>query len=755
MSSAVYAQDNITCDDVVASDNESSISVSQKTFTDLNNDINGNDYSNIYLYDNYTYDNNRDFDLKNGIVIDRPVNIFGNHHAISGSNAARIFNITSENVFLRDIIFVDGYSTDGGAITGTSYGVLSCTFIGNRANNYGGAIVNGNAENCIFMDNVAYYGGAIYDGSSVNCTFESNKATYGGAIYNTYANDCRFITNTAFSSSGAMEGNSAVNCRFIGNSATLYGALSKASAQNCTFINNSASGFGGAIGSDSSASNCTFINNYASEGGAVHMGYVINCEFKDNHAQYGGAFSGNGNSAENSIFINNYAEEFGGALVNVYAVNCQFISNHAREGGAMYDNSAKNCTFTNNYATQSAGALKGYAEECRFINNTAPKAGAIEGSAKDSIFEKNHATTGGAMYGNSAQDCTFKENYADEGGAIYEGSAAFCQFIENQAKTGGAMYGGSATYSNFTANAAQISGGAGYKTAITNCILKDNLPKYKLYVSDFEAIYGFGGKIDVKLSDSLETSVNNIMTIITIYDSQNKVVGTYNCLSGGTCFVDLGFGKYTMVVTVDDKNYNVDPVSSTITIKTSTSIYMIDVTAEYNINNPLIINLHDSKGVVLSNSPVSISIDGVTRTYWTNGNGQVLLPTNGMVPKTYNVVVTYSGGDKYFKSSASARINVIKAKPFIIVSNMKYFAKEKTKKFYMILKNNVYQPMKGIKVTLKVNGKKFTAKTNAKGKATFKIKKLNKKGKYKVVVSYSGNALYNAVSKTARITVKK
>ena len=43
--------------------------------------------------------------------------------------------------------------------------------------------------------------------------------------------------------------------------------------------------------------------------------------------------------------------------------------------------------------------------------------------------------------------------------------------------------------------------------------------------------------------------------------------------------------------------------------------------------------------------------------------------------------------------------------------------------------------MKGKKVTLKVNGKTFSAKTNAKGVATFKITKLTKVGKNNAVIS--------------------
>ena len=66
-----------------------------------------------------------------------------------------------------------------------------------------------------------------------------------------------------------------------------------------------------------------------------------------------------------------------------------------------------------------------------------------------------------------------------------------------------------------------------------------------------------------------------------------------------------------------------------------------------------------------------------------------------------------------------------------------------------------YITNKGKKVTIKVNGKTFTAKTNAKGKATFKIKKLTKKGKYKAVIKFKGNKNYKASSKKVKITVKK
>ena len=61
--------------------------------------------------------------------------------------------------------------------------------------------------------------------------------------------------------------------------------------------------------------------------------------------------------------------------------------------------------------------------------------------------------------------------------------------------------------------------------------------------------------------------------------------------------------------------------------------------------------------------------------------------------------------------------------------------------------------MKKVKVTVKVKGKTYTAKTNSKGIATFKLK-LTKKGTFKATVTYKGNKYYNKVTKKVKITVK-
>ena len=79
----------------------------------------------------------------------------------------------------------------------------------------------------------------------------------------------------------------------------------------------------------------------------------------------------------------------------------------------------------------------------------------------------------------------------------------------------------------------------------------------------------------------------------------------------------------------------------------------------------------------------------------------------------------------------------------------------KTKKYTITLKTNQNKPMKNVKVTIKINKKTYKATTNAKGKATFKIKKLTKKGKYTATIKFAGNKNYKATSAKVKITVKK
>ena len=126
-----------------------------------------------------------------------------------------------------------------------------------------------------------------------------------------------------------------------------------------------------------------------------------------------------------------------------------------------------------------------------------------------------------------------------------------------------------------------------------------------------------------------------------------------------------------------------------------------------------------------------------------------------LVPKTYTASISFAGDSYYNKSSAKATVVVKKATPKLTASAKAFKVKVKTKKYTITLKNNKGAVMKSTKVTLKVNGKTYSAKTNSKGVATFKITNLKKKGTFTAVVTYAGSKYYNKVTKKPKITVKK
>ena len=167
----------------------------------------------------------------------------------------------------------------------------------------------------------------------------------------------------------------------------------------------------------------------------------------------------------------------------------------------------------------------------------------------------------------------------------------------------------------------------------------------------------------------------------------------------------------------------------------------------------MVITLTDGQNP-LNNTPISINIGSGAKTYTTNNNGQVKITTSGLIPKTYTVNVTFEGNGNYMKSSINAKIVVNKATPKLTAKAATFKKSAKTKTYTVTLKTNKNIVMKNTQIKLTVNKKTFTAKTNSKGVATFKINNLNKKGKFTATIKYAGSKYYKNLSKNIQITVK-
>ena len=115
--------------------------------------------------------------------------------------------------------------------------------------------------------------------------------------------------------------------------------------------------------------------------------------------------------------------------------------------------------------------------------------------------------------------------------------------------------------------------------------------------------------------------------------------------------------------------------------------------------------------------------------------------TNGSTPSNVN---PSNGGNNAKVTKKASKITAKK----------KTFKKSlKTKKYTVTLKSGK-SPIKKVKLIIKIGRKTFKATTNAKGKATFKIKKLTRKGKYTAKITFKGNKYYKATTKKVKIVLK-
>ena len=168
----------------------------------------------------------------------------------------------------------------------------------------------------------------------------------------------------------------------------------------------------------------------------------------------------------------------------------------------------------------------------------------------------------------------------------------------------------------------------------------------------------------------------------------------------------------------------------------------------------MVITLKDSNSKPIIYVVLTVNL-GSTKKYTTNANGQVKINIGTLTPKTYNAKITYKGSDIYNGSTGSVKVTVKKATPKITAKAASYKLKVKTKKYAATFKDNVNKALKNTKVTLKVNGKTYSVKTNSKGQGVFKITTLKKKGSYTAVITVPTNKYYNKVSKKVKITVKQ
>lgn len=235
----------------------------------------------------------------------------------------------------------------------------------------------------------------------------------------------------------------------------------------------------------------------------------------------------------------------------------------------------------------------------------------------------------------------------------------------------------------------------------------------------------------------------NILPLIT--DSEVIPQSGRSIVNDGTGWIDLSTIKATATLKVYTKP----------SVNLTYQVTVNNVNTVYNGGKYLTVNVKDVYGDALKGVKVTIRLsNGISKTFTTDSKGQVKLSTDNLKISTYSATITLNAFGKYLKATKTAKITVKKATPKLTAKKKAFKKSVKTKKYKVALKTNRNKVMKNVKVSLKVKGKTYYAKTNSKGKATFKIKKLTKKGTFKAVVKFKGNKYYNAKTVKAKIIVK-
>ena len=474
----------------------------------------------------------------------------------------------------------------------------------------------------------------------------------------------------------------------------------KATAENCTFTNNHGTYRGGATHGDCTAINCTFTNN----------GVNGNKDEKD-----GGSM--NRGTAIDCTFVNNHAGGCGGAIFNGTAVNCTFIYNSAQSGADVYNTECdENCLFLDSAYLTASDLITTYNSGEKLLFN-------FSAMVDDEEISFNNVNVEIKISQNGEEIGTYRAYSGEERGWI----------VTLEPGTYNATLSvGPAEPANVTITVNKI-----------DAEISTSAEDISLFVGDESAVEYALNPSDAD-GDIIFTSSNPEVVSV---DS----TGAIKALSEGTV---------TITISLSSDHYNAPDATVNVEISRKTpELTATSVTTTYNVNKDLVITLKDEKGEALSGEEVTVDLNG-TKTYTTDENGQVKIATGSLVPNTYNVKISFAGNDYYLGSDATAEVTVKKATPKMTASAKTFTFEDKTKKYTVTLKDNNGKALKNTKVTLKVNGKSYTATTNSKGVATFKLsditkgKKLTKKATYNAVISFAGDKYYNKVTKNVKLSVK-
>ena len=694
-----------------------------------------------------------------------------------------------------------------GSVTAVRMNVTNSRFENNYASVEPGAINNCgllNVTSSEFINNsAAWWAGAIHTHTNAETVinysnFTDNTAGWnGGALY-TYSrltvSNSRFTGNKCHTSAGG----GAIGC-------SNYGSSYNITINNCTFEENAnlcgntnetpSTGTGGAISAMNSGIlkvyNSTFIHNTAAKGQAIaaySQGYenitagtpkviILNNVFINHTATNTNTVNISGDYIfENNTFINSVQNNLGNNII------CTSINDNLDVISLMINNIEENTEVNAIFEEETLPTVL-------YINSSSTNTNA------SGIDWEN------AIGGSSALNTAIK-NIADNG-TIYAASGKY-KFVDRTKSY--TIIGQENTYltNNFNYNSVDVV------NTFVNIIFdnemgtqvytisREDLPSTQLVFKNctfttfksfkIGSIYEF----DYNPEEGWETTFGNTIFENCVFDKINDCINIHkwenvefkNCTFRDTEIdalinsTSIGYVKLSEcnfenckvngivkaanvedIISIEDCTYDFEATTDVVSSEnryylnaTKLKVTTVDTNiaiGEY-ANNTIVITLTDVEGNPIANTEIKYTLNGEEATGITNDEGKVNVPVNIIGDVT--LTTQFIGNDAYNPSEATTTFNIPKVKTTLTVSSMtKYYGS--SKKLSVTLKDENGNALAGETVTITINGKKYTGKTNSNGVASFAIN--NAKGTYKVNVNYAGTTTYDAVSKDITVKVVK
>ena len=734
------------------------------SFAALKGEIESNP-QNYKLTRNYTHSDNDGLEIikieNENYVLD------GDGHSIDANSSVKFFDITAQNVTIKNIIFKNGFGSTG-SVTFLKAGTMdNCTFINcSSTTGMGGAYFheNGNVLNSHFYNNKANgpSGSALFikEGTVTDCEFENNTAQEGGAIFATEdvtVDGCTFTENAAINGcGGAIYSNSSVKVK------------------NSRFKNNKASKEGGAImalgWTDIDGSN--FTQNNAQSGGGIYFSGVLNLNntnFSDNNAtDTTNNISMFGSSV---IFGNASAEELGPFKI----VEMELISQSAN---IVY---GQKFMATFNVTSQSnpvSGILEATIGGVKYYGTVLNGVGTLEINKPDAgSYTTNVTFIGDATYNNPFKPVSFSVSQrnitlnitnitntdfgditkitAQVSGFGITVSQGAVTFTVNGTEFTAIVNNSTATVSipnlkpgNYTGTA-KYDGGNNYAKPSKDFTFKISQKDVEINVTDITGTtYGDTLIITANVTCADETIYEGNV-IVTINGKQYSAGVKY-----GVAAVEikgLNVGEYIAAVSYDG-GYMYSKPSSNCTF----TIDPRNVTLQVNYENitegktaTITVNvIADNYTVNESNITLTINDTAYTKPV---KNGTATFTIYGLNIGTHHAEIIFNGGNNFNSPSESIELEVSKKILSLIITNITGTAYgEVTKINVSVTGDNIIINEGGVRLT--INNLNYTQLVT-NGTATIEVPNLQP-GTYMGSVTYIGNSNYDNPTQPIKFTIE-